>query len=132
MRQAQSRIDVFLGAPNFLSERFDSVGVRLQLHEGRIAPRFVEFVHVGALQVFDKLQFEAFRVGEFADAGRNSFPPSEFRSAVAPRSGHEFVKSILTVRRGTDEDRLQDAMLANVGCKFRQLGLVKRASWIGL
>ena len=29
MRQTQSRIDVFLGAPDFLGKRFDSVGVGL-------------------------------------------------------------------------------------------------------
>ena len=121
VRQTQACIDVFLGAPDFLGKRFDGVGVGLQLHQGRIAPRLIEFVHVGALQVFDELQFEAFRVGEFANACGNGFPLGEFRSAVSPRSGHEFKGTRLAVRQRTDENGLQDAMLPDVVRKFRQL-----------
>ncbi len=73
-----------------LRHRPDRIGVGLQLHERRIAACFVKLVHVGALQVFDQLQFEALRVGELADAGGNGFTPGELRGAVAPRSGHEF------------------------------------------
>jgi hypothetical protein len=48
----------------------------------RITSRFVKFVHVGALQVFDELQFKALHVGEFADGGRNGFPSGKFRGAI--------------------------------------------------
>jgi hypothetical protein len=131
MHQAQSRIDIFLGTPDFLGKRFDRVGVGLQVHEGRIAPRFVEFVHVGALQVFDELQFKAFRVGEFSDRGRDGFPLGYPRSSVAPCSGHKFKETVLSVRQWSNENGLQDAMLTDVAGEFRQLRFVKRASWIG-
>lgn len=36
MQQAQPRINIFFRAPDFLGERLDRVGVRLQLHEGGI------------------------------------------------------------------------------------------------
>jgi hypothetical protein len=34
---------------------FDGVGVRLQMHEGGVALRLIEFVNVRALQVLDEL-----------------------------------------------------------------------------
>ncbi len=74
MDKAQTGVHIFLGAPDFLGEGFDCVGVRLQLHERGITARLVEFVHIGALQVLDELQFEAFGVGEFADASGNGLP----------------------------------------------------------
>ena len=127
MGQAQPSVDVFLGAPDFLGERFDGVGVGLQLHERGVASGLVEFVHVGALQILDELQFEAFRVGEFADACRNGFPFRDSGSAVTPRSGHEFEETVLAIRQWTDENGLQDAVLADVVGKFRQLRFVKRS-----
>jgi hypothetical protein len=62
VHQAQPRVDVFFGAPDFLGEGLDRVGIRLQLHEGSIAACFIQLVHIGALQVLDQLQFEAFGV----------------------------------------------------------------------
>ena len=67
---------------------------------------------IGALQVFDELQFEAFGVGEFADARGNSLPFGELRSAEAPRSGDEFKETVLATR--ADEDGLQDTVLADI------------------
>ena len=73
MSEPQASINVFLRTPDFLGKGFDGVGVRLHLHEGRIATGFVQLVHVGALEVFDELQFEALRVGELADCGGDRF-----------------------------------------------------------
>jgi hypothetical protein len=114
MVQAQSGVHILLGPPDFLGERFDGVGVGLQLHESGIAACFVEFVHVGALQVFNQLQFEALRVGELADAGGNCFPSGELRGAIAPRSGHEFKLTGLAVRQRTNENGLQNAVLPDI------------------
>ena len=129
MGQAQTSVDVFLGAPDFLGERFHGVGIGLQLHEGGIASRLVEFVHVGALKVLNELQFETLRIGEFADARRDSLPACDTGGAVTPRSSHEFKETVLATRQRADENGLQDAVLADAG-KFRQLRFVKRASWV--
>jgi hypothetical protein len=59
VRETQSGVHVLLGASDFLGESFDRVGFGLQLHESGIAPRFVEFVHIGALQVFDETENRA-------------------------------------------------------------------------
>jgi hypothetical protein len=59
------------------------------------------------------LQFETFRVGEFAHGRGNGCPLGKFRSAVTPRSGHQFKETVLAVRQRPDEDGLQDAMLAD-------------------
>jgi hypothetical protein len=48
------------------------------------APCFVEFLQVGVLQVLDELEFEALRVGEFANARGNGFSSGDSRSAVTP------------------------------------------------
>ena len=88
-------------------------------------------MHIGALQVLDELQFEAFRVSEFADARRNSFPSRDLGGAVTPRSSHEFEETVFAIRQWTDENGLQDAVLSDVAGKFGQLRFVKRASWIG-
>jgi hypothetical protein len=120
VRQTQPCIDIFLGAPDFLGKGFDGIGVGLQLHQGRIAPRFVEFVHVGTLQVFDELQFEAFRVRQFADARRNGFPFRKFRSTEAPRSRDQFVGFWFAVRHRTMNRVLRlvftIALVGAVGC----------------
>jgi hypothetical protein len=63
MSEPQASVNVFLRPPDFLCQGFDSVGVRLHLHEGCVATGFVQFVYVGALEVFDELQFEALGVG---------------------------------------------------------------------
>jgi hypothetical protein len=42
MDQTQPRIDVFFGPSDFLGKGLDGVGVGLQLHQGGVAPRFVE------------------------------------------------------------------------------------------
>jgi hypothetical protein len=61
MSQAQACVYVFFRPPYLLREDFDGVGVRLQMHEGGVALRLIEFVNVRALQVLDELEFEAFR-----------------------------------------------------------------------
>lgn len=43
------------------------------MHEGCVATGFVQFVYVGALEVFDELQFEALGIGELADCSGNGF-----------------------------------------------------------
>jgi hypothetical protein len=73
MSEPQASINVFLRTPDFLGQGFDSVGGRLHVHEGCVATGFVQLVYVGALQVFDELQFEALRVGELADYSGNGF-----------------------------------------------------------
>src|SRR6266852_2082124 len=128
--QTQASIDVLFRATDFFGERFDGIGIRLQLHEGGVAPRLVEFVHVGALQVLDKLQFEAFRVGEFADARRNGFPFRDSRSAVTPRTRYECKEAVLAAGQRTEENGLQDAVLADVAREFRQFRFVEGSSWI--
>src|ERR1700675_4220795 len=87
-------------------------------------------MHVGALQILDELEFEAFRVGEFANACRNPFSSRDWRSGVAPRSRHEFKEAVRTARQRTDENGLEDAVLADVAGEFRQLRFVKGSSWI--
>jgi len=93
---------------------------------------FIEFVHVGALQVFDQLQFEALRVGELADAGGNCFAPGELRGAIAPRSGHEFKLVRFTIRQRANENGLEDAVLPDISGEFGEFGFIELPAWIGL
>ena len=51
MSQAQACVYVFFRPPYLLREDFDGVGVRLQMHEGGVALRLIEFVNVRALAV---------------------------------------------------------------------------------
>jgi len=46
LQKTRPGVNVFFRPPDFLSHRFDRVTVRLELHEGGVATRFVEFVHV--------------------------------------------------------------------------------------
>ena len=123
VRETQTSVYVFFGASDLVGQRFDGVGIGLQLHEGRI-PRLVSWTW--GLQVFDELQFETFRVGEFADARGNGLPFSELRSAVPPHSGDKFKEAVLAARQRTDKDGLHDAMLPDVARKFRELCFIKR------
>jgi hypothetical protein len=87
----------FLRSRDFLGERFDCVGLRLELHQRCVAPRFIEFVHVGALQVFDDLQLETIRRRGTRRTGRQSkgwsTPCSRMRKVFLIVDGYPVHKS---------------------------------------
>ena len=89
-------------------------------------------MHVGALQVFDELEFEALRIGEFADARGNRFHLGEFRSALPPRSCHEFIRVWFSVGRRAHQDRLQYPVQSDVVRQFSESCFIKLASGICL
>jgi len=128
LQETQPGIDVLLGASDLLGQHFDRVGLRLQLHQRGIATCLVEFVHVGALQVLDELQFEALRVTEFANRCRNGFALRELRGAVAPRSGNEFILARLGTRQGANKDGLQNPVPPDVVGEFGEFPFVKLAA----
>jgi hypothetical protein len=88
-------------------------------------------MHVGPLQIFDELEFEALGVAEFANGCRNAFPPREFRSTVAPRSGYELVTARFAARHRAHEDGLENAVLPDIVGKLGELGFIELAARIG-
>jgi len=89
-------------------------------------------VHVGALQVLDELQFEAFGVGEFADAGRDGFPLRKLRGAESPRTRDKFVAPAFVPYQRTNENGLKDTVEPDIFGQFGELRFFELASRIRL
>ena len=68
--------------------------------------RFVERMHVAALEVLDNAGFECLGVGQFDDADRCGFESGQLRRAIAPRSGND----LEVLAHGPHNERREDAL----------------------
>ncbi len=92
-----------------------------------VARRFVERLHVFAMQVLDDRGFVRHRLIELQHARRDGGDARELRRTETPgaRNQHE------AVAVGPHQNRLQHAVAADARGEFLQARLGKRASWIG-
>ena len=90
--------------------------------------RFFQWVNVPALEIFNQLRLQCFRIGKVDDANGYGFRLGQLRGAVTTRSGHDLEAAF--IQRPYQQGR-EYALTAN-GCgQFFQCRVLEDATRVG-
>ena len=125
--QFQSSEDECRGLANLGGNLLDAVLRFVKPHQRGEAVRFVERMHVAALEVLDNAGFECLGIGQFDDADGRGFESGQLRRAIAPRSGDD----LEVLAHGPHNERREDALRFDGLGQFAKRRLIEAAARVG-
>ena len=107
----------------------DGVFRLVKIQQSTEALCFLQWMHVPALEVFNQLRLQCFRIRVVDDADWNGFRFGHLRRAVTPRSGND-LKAAFVQR--PHKQRREHALTANAGGQFFKGLILEDATRVGL